>query len=42
MSLGVVESFFLIFSGAALLAPVALYTRPPLQVAYNGNGMLLG
>ena len=42
MSLGVVESFFLIFSGAALLATVALYTRQPLLVAYIGIGMLLG
>ncbi len=42
MDLGVVESFFLIFSGAAALATVALYTRQPLLVAYIGIGMLLG
>lgn len=42
MTFGVVESFFLIFSGAALLATLALYTRQPLLVAYIGIGMLLG
>ena len=42
MEFGVVESFFLIFSGAALLATLALYTRQPLLVAYIGIGMLLG
>lgn len=42
MHVGVIESFFLIFSGAALLATLALYTRQPLLVAYIGIGMLLG
>ena len=42
MEFGVVESFFLIFSGAAVLATLALYTRQPLLVAYIGIGMLLG
>ena len=35
-------SFFLIFSGAAVLATGALYTRQPLLVAYIGIGVLLG
>lgn len=35
-------SFFLIFSGAAVLASVALYTRQPLLVAYIVLGALLG
>lgn len=35
-------SFFLIFSGAAALASVALYTRQPLLVAYIVLGALLG
>ena len=38
----VVESFFLIFAGAAVLATVALFTRQPLLVAYMGIGALLG
>lgn len=42
MEFGVVESFFLIFSGAALLAALALYTRQPLLVAYIGLGVVLG
>lgn len=37
-----VFSFFLIFSGAALLATIALYTRQPLLVAYIVLGALLG
>ena len=36
------ESFFLIFVGAALLATVALYGRQPLIVAYIAIGCLLG
>lgn len=36
------QSFFLIFSGAALVASLALYTRQPLLVAYIAVGMLLG
>lgn len=35
-------TFFLIFSGAALLASVALYTRQPLIIAYIVLGALLG
>ena len=39
---GIVESFFLIFTGAALLATFALYTRQPLLVAYIAIGCILG
>ncbi len=35
-------SFFLIFSSAAVLATIALYTRQPLIVAYIAIGVLLG
>lgn len=42
MHIGIIESFFLIFSGAALLATLALFTRQPLLVAYIGIGCLLG
>lgn len=35
-------SFFIIFSGAALLASVALYTRQPLLIAYIVLGALFG
>lgn len=38
----VVFSFFLIFTGAAIMASVALYTRQPLLVAYIVLGALLG
>jgi len=38
----VVFSFFLIFTGAALLASVALYSRQPLLVAYIVLGAVLG
>jgi len=38
----VVFSFFLIFTGAAILASVALYTRQPLLVAYIVLGAILG
>jgi Kef-type K+ transport system membrane component KefB len=41
-STGVIESFFLIFTGAALVASAALYTRQPLLVAYIAVGALLG
>ncbi|ACR13063.1 sodium/hydrogen antiporter [Teredinibacter turnerae T7901] len=34
--------FFLIFTGAAVLASVALYTRQPLLVAYIAIGIALG
>lgn len=35
-------SFFLIFSGAAILATLALYSRQPLLVAYIALGCILG
>ena len=35
-------SFFLIFSGAAVLASAALYTRQPLLIAYIVLGALIG
>ncbi len=35
-------SFFLIFSGAAVLASIALYTRQPLLVAYIILGAIVG
>lgn len=35
-------SFFLIFSGAALVASVALYTRQPLIIAYIALGAAIG
>lgn len=35
-------SFFLIFTGAAILASIALYTRQPLIIAYIVLGGLLG
>jgi Kef-type K+ transport system membrane component KefB len=38
----VVQSFFLIFTGAAVLATLALYTRQPLLVAYIAIGALFG
>jgi len=37
-----VFSFFLIFTGAAVLATVALYTRQPLLIAYILLGVLVG
>jgi len=42
LSSGIIESFFLIFTGAAVLATVALYTRQPVLVAYILVGCLLG
>ncbi|MDH3642290.1 MAG: cation:proton antiporter [Gammaproteobacteria bacterium] len=42
LSTGIVESFFLIFTGAAVLATAALYTRQPLLVAYIAIGCILG
>ncbi|MCX2981354.1 cation:proton antiporter [Halieaceae bacterium IMCC14734] len=41
-STSVTFSFFLIFSGAAVLASVALYTRQPLIIAYIVLGAALG
>ncbi|ARN75556.1 cation:proton antiporter [Oceanicoccus sagamiensis] len=35
-------AFFLIFSGAAVLASVALYTRQPMIIAYIALGALIG
>ena len=35
-------SFFLIFTGAALFASVALYTRQPLIIAYIALGACIG
>ena len=42
MQVGIVESFFVIFTGAAALAALALYTRQPLIVAYILLGCLVG
>lgn len=42
MQPGVIESFFIIFTGAALLATVALFTRQPLLIAYIALGCALG
>ena len=42
MHAGFVESFFLIFAGAAVLAAVALYTRQPVLVAYIAVGGIAG
>ncbi|WP_417222702.1 cation:proton antiporter [Amphritea sp.] len=42
MQQSLVFSFFLIFTGAAVLASVALYTRQPLLVAYIVLGAILG
>jgi Kef-type K+ transport system membrane component KefB len=39
---GVTFSFFLIFSGAALFASIALYTRQPLIIAYIALGACIG
>ena len=39
---GIIESFFYIFAGAAVLATFALYTRQPMLVAYIALGCLLG
>ena len=36
------EAFFIIFSGAAVLASIALYTRQPILVAYIALGVALG
>ena len=42
MHVGIVDSFFVIFTGAAALAALALYTRQPLIVAYIVLGCLVG
>ena len=42
MHAGILESFFVIFTGAAVLAALALYTRQPLIVAYIVIGCAFG
>jgi Kef-type K+ transport system membrane component KefB len=42
METSLFQSFFLIFSGAAVIATLALYTRQPLLVAYIVLGALFG
>jgi Kef-type K+ transport system membrane component KefB len=39
---GIIESFFFIFAGAAVLATFALYGRQPMLVAYIAIGCILG
>ena len=39
---GIIESFFFIFAGAAIVATLALYGRQPMLVAYILVGCLLG
>ncbi|MEM7099765.1 MAG: cation:proton antiporter [Pseudomonadota bacterium] len=39
---GIIETFFFIFAGAAILATVSLYTRQPMLVAYIALGVILG
>ena len=38
----ILQSFFLIFSGATVIATIALYTRQPVLVAYIALGALAG
>ncbi len=38
----ILETFFLIFCGSAIVASIALYSRQPLLVAYIAVGVLLG
>ena len=42
MPADIIESFFVIFTGAAVLAAVALFTRQPLIVAYVAVGCAFG
>ncbi len=42
MNEAVVESFFLIFTGSAVIASLAIYARQPLLVAYIVVGALIG
>lgn len=42
MDVSITFSFFLIFSGAALFASLALFTRQPLIIAYIALGAFLG
>jgi len=39
---GVFDSFFMIFSGAAIIASLALYARQPLLVVYIALGAIIG
>ncbi len=41
-SISIVNSFFLIFSGAAVLASIVLFTRQPIILAYIALGALIG
>lgn len=41
-SISIVNSFFLIFSGAAVLASLVLFTRQPIILAYIALGALIG
>lgn len=41
-SISIVNSFFLIFSGAAVLASIVLFTRQPIIIAYIVLGALIG
>ncbi|MFT6028364.1 MAG: Kef-type K+ transport system membrane component KefB [Oleiphilaceae bacterium] len=41
-SMSIVNSFFLIFSGAAVLASIVLFTRQPIIIAYIALGALIG
>lgn len=38
----ILETFFLIFCGSAIVASIALYTRQPILVAYVAVGVMLG
>ena len=38
----VFDSFFLIFTGAAIIATLAIYGRQPLLVAYIALGAIIG
>jgi len=42
MEASIFQSFFLIFTGAAVIASLALYTRQPLLVAYIVLGAIMG
>lgn len=42
MDEAVFQSFFLIFTGSAIIASLAIYCRQPLLVAYIGLGALIG
>ncbi len=42
MEASLTSSFFLIFSGAAVLASIALFTRQPLLIAYIALGAIIG